>query len=208
MLVFFRDIQLVRDFQLESICQLSTYISYMRLFLSHLARGFHADSTVSNPRFEVVRVLRQYISYVTKAKEDKEDRAARHLLAQRESNNSKQPALREGNRRGTIDCRPDIVAYNLIKAANVGVNPGVTVGVVPGVDVGDMFSYRHQMSVVGLHQRPNQGIDYGFQPPPLDRTILIATAVVLMPKAGYVDNQDDGARILYAGMRSLQKNVV
>lgn len=155
---------------------------------------FHADSTVSTPRVEVARALQQYLFYINKAKDDR----ARELLAQRESTPNE--IVREGNRRG-LECRPDIVAYNDIKKAKADVNPGVNVGDLPGVQVGDIFTYRHQMAVVGLHRLPNVGIDYGHPPP---HNIPTATAIVLMPKAGYVDDKDDGITILYTGMPFLR----
>jgi hypothetical protein len=52
------------------------------------------------------------------------------------------------------------------------------------------------MAVVGLHRLPNVGIDYGH---PLPDMIPTATAIVLMPKAGYVDDKDYGNTILYTG---------
>jgi len=151
---------------------------------------FHADSTVSTPRVEVTRALQQYLHCINKAKDDR----ARELLAQRESTSN--DLVKEGNRRG-LECRPDIVAYNDIKRAKADVNPGVNVGDLPGVEVGDKFTYRHQMAVVGLHRLPNVGIDYGYPPPDM---IPTATAIVMMPKAGYVDDKDYGATILYTGM--------
>lgn len=88
------------------------------------------------------------------------------------------------------------MAYNELKKNKEDVNPGVLVGDLPGVEVGDKFTYRHQMAVVGLHRLPNVGIDYGYTFP--DNTIT-ATAIVLMPKAGYVDDVDNGDTILYTG---------
>lgn len=149
---------------------------------------FHADTTVSTPRYEVTRALQQYRSCIDKAKDDR----AKELLAQREFSSNELG----GNRRG-LECRPDIVAYNDIKKAKLDVNPGVNVGNLPGVEVGDTFTYRHQMAVVGLHRLPNVGIDYGYPPPAM---IPTATAIVMMPKAGYVDDKDYGSTILYTGM--------
>lgn len=95
-----------------------------------------------------------------------------------------------------LGSRAYIVAYNDVKKARADVNPGVIVGDIPGVEVGDTFTYRHQMAVVGLHRLPFAGIDYGHPPP---ENIPTATAVVMMPKAGYVDDKDFGTLILYTG---------
>lgn len=142
---------------------------------------------MATPRVEVTRALQQYLQFINEAKAHQE----RELLAQRESTSDK--LVREGARRG-LECRPDIVAYNAVKKANAVVNPGVRVGDLPGVEVGDTFTYRHQMAVVGLHHMPNVGIDYG-----RPDGIHTATAIVLMPKAGYDDDMDNGFRIVYTG---------
>ncbi|XP_024368171.1 uncharacterized protein [Physcomitrium patens] len=146
------------------------------------------DTTVSTPRFEVARALQQYHNYIIKAKQDRAEQ-----LSRRESTTNE--SVKEGYSRG-LECRPDIVAYNELKKNKEDVNPGVLVGDLPGVEVGDKFTYRHQMAVVGLHRLPNVGIDYGYTFP--DNTIT-ATAIVLMPKAGYVDDVDNGDTILYTG---------
>lgn len=157
---------------------------------------FNADGTVSAPRYEVTRALQQYRYYIDKAKDDRvkeyEAREARRDLVTND-------VPKEGSRRG-LDSRPDIVAYNDIKKAKADVNPGVNVGDLPGVEVGDTFTYRHQMAVVGLHRLPNVGIDYGYPPPD---NIPTATAIVMMPKAGYVDDKDYGTTILYTGRQHM-----
>lgn len=133
--------------------------------------------------------MQHYDYYITKAKNDR----AREALARTETTPNE--FVKEGNRRG-LECRPDIVAYNEMKRECEDVNPGITVGDLPGVEIGDRFTYRHQMAVVGLHRLPNVGIDYGYLP---SDSIPTATAIVLMPKAGYVDDKDYGNTILYTG---------
>lgn len=153
------------------------------------------DSTVSIPRLNVARAMQQYDYYITKAKTDR----AREALAR--TGATPNEVMKEENRRG-LECRPDIVAYNEMKRECGNVNPGVTVGNLPGVEIGDRFTYRHQMAVVGLHRLPNVGIDYGR---PLPDMIPTATAVVLMPKAGYLDDKDYGNTILYTGQGGRKK---
>ena len=146
-----------------------------------------ADSTVSTPRINVARAMQQYDAFIAKAKHDR----IKEALARTASNPSE--IGREGLKRG-LECRPDIVAYNDMKRDFV--NPEITVGDLPGIEIGDRFTYRHQMAVIGLHRLPNVGIDYGHPPPDM---IPTATAIVLMPKAGYVDDKDYGNTILYTG---------
>ncbi|KAG0614600.1 hypothetical protein M758_6G189400 [Ceratodon purpureus] len=153
------------------------------------------DSTVSTPRINVTHAMKTYTYYINKAKNDR----AREALARMEATPNE--FVKEGHRRG-LDCRPDIVAYNEMKKVSGDVNPGIIVGDLPGVEIGDKFTYRHQMAVVGLHRLPNVGIDYGYPPP---HSIPTATAIVLMPKAGYVDDKDYGNTILYTGQGGRKK---
>lgn len=104
--------------------------------------------------------------------------------------------VKEGPTRRGLGCRPDIVAYSEMKKACENLNPDVTVGDLPGIEIGDIFTHRHQIAAVGLHRLPNAGIDYGTR---LLDMIPIAGAVVLVPKAGYVDDKDYGNTILYTG---------
>lgn len=134
--------------------------------------------------------MKQYDYYVKKARNDRA--IARTVSTSNEF-------VKEGNKRG-LECRPDIVAYNEMKKECGNVNPTIVVGDLPGVQIGDQFTYRHQMAVVGLHRLPNVGIDYGHPPPDM---IPTATAIVLMPKAGYLDDKDYGNTILYTGIRGI-----
>lgn len=135
-----------------------------------------ADGGVGTARYHVVRALALYRHYLEKAK------AKRNAIA----------AL-QGNHR---TYRLDIIAYNKVKTANMIVNAELHVGDVPGVEVGDAFTYRHQMAVVGLHRHPFVGIEFRI---PLPNKIPTATAIVMMTKTSYADDQDFGNLIVYTG---------
>lgn len=70
------------------------------------------------------------------------------------------------------------------------------VGSVPGVEIGDLFFYRKELCMFGLHRPLQSGIDYrsahrsSFGVP-------IATSIVL--SGGYEDDDDKGDELVYSG---------
>ncbi|KAG0601171.1 hypothetical protein M758_11G089600 [Ceratodon purpureus] len=152
---------------------------------SSISSAYAPDSTVSNVRHDFLRAMQRYEYHINKAKTDRAKEG------------------KEGPAKRGLECRPDIVAYNEMKKARESLNPEITVGYLPGIDIGDIFTYRHQMAAVGLHRLPNAGIDYGTHH--LDM-IPIAGAIVLVPKAGYVDDMDYGNIIHYTGQGGRKKH--
>ncbi|XP_059285538.1 histone-lysine N-methyltransferase family member SUVH9-like [Lycium ferocissimum] len=78
-----------------------------------------------------------------------------------------------------------------------------TVGAIPGVIVGDLFIYRMELCVVGLHGTPQAGIDYL----PANQSSNgepIATSVIA--SGGYEDDEDAGDVIIYTGQGGQDKN--
>ena len=63
-----------------------------------------------------------------------------------------------------------------------------------------IVTYGQQKALIGLHRLPSAGIDLEHSPPDM---IPMATAIVLMPKARYVDNKDYGNTIAYTAKLSL-----
>ncbi|KAI9094794.1 hypothetical protein K1719_026600 [Acacia pycnantha] len=70
------------------------------------------------------------------------------------------------------------------------------VGAIPGVNVGDLFLYRMELLVVGLHCQTQAGIDYLPASMSPNRE-PIATSVIV--SGGYEDDIDDGDVIIYTG---------
>ncbi|GFQ02605.1 histone-lysine n-methyltransferase family member suvh9 [Phtheirospermum japonicum] len=70
------------------------------------------------------------------------------------------------------------------------------VGDIPGVSIGDVFFFRMELCVVGLHGQPQAGIDYV----PASQSSNgepIATSVIV--SGGYEDDEDAGDVIVYTG---------
>lgn len=149
-----------------------------------------ADTTLTTPREAVRRTMDVYNFCVQEAQLKIEEQ---RLISAHSSFQTDQPSPSVSN------VRVDIQAYREVKKENMDVNRNLIVGDVPGIEVGDVFNFRHQMAVVGLHHLPNVGIAYGYPDPDKDIT---ATAVACVPKGGYNDNIDDGHSVLYTGLIS------
>lgn len=70
------------------------------------------------------------------------------------------------------------------------------VGDIPGVRIGDVFFFRMELCVVGLHGHPQAGIDYV----PASQSSSgepIATSIIV--SGGYEDDEDAGDVIVYTG---------
>ncbi|KAK4792239.1 hypothetical protein SAY86_022674 [Trapa natans] len=70
------------------------------------------------------------------------------------------------------------------------------VGPIPGVYVGDMFLYRMELCVVGLHGQPQAGIDY-LTASESSNGEPIATSIIV--SGGYEDDEDSGEVLIYSG---------
>ncbi|KAJ4883477.1 hypothetical protein Rs2_33570 [Raphanus sativus] len=96
---------------------------------------------------------------------------------------------------GTIK-RGDLKAGSICMSRGVRTNTKKRPGVVPGVEIGDVFFFRFEMCLVGLHSPSMAGIDYllvkgetGEEP--------IATSIV---SSGYYDNDEGNPDVLvYTG---------
>lgn len=77
------------------------------------------------------------------------------------------------------------------------------VGAIPGICIGDVFLYRMELCVVGLHGQPQAGIDY--LPGSMSSNgEPIATSVIV--SGGYEDDVDEGDVIIYSGHGGQDKN--
>uniref|UniRef100_A0A7N0V0G4 Uncharacterized protein n=1 Tax=Kalanchoe fedtschenkoi TaxID=63787 RepID=A0A7N0V0G4_KALFE len=92
--------------------------------------------------------------------------------------------------------RPDLRAGSVLLGKGIRTNSTKRIGAVPGVNVGDMFYFRMEMCLVGLHAPSMAGIDY--------MTIKInkeeePVAVSVVSSGGYEDDTDDPDFLIYSG---------
>ncbi|CAL9096388.1 unnamed protein product [Musa textilis] len=99
--------------------------------------------------------------------------------------------------------RPDLKAGTIMMSSDLRANMVKRIGQVPGVAVGDIFYFRIEMCLVGLHGQSVAGIDYmtarfGNEDDP------VALGVV---SAGVYDNEEDNVDVLiYSGQGSSSKD--
>jgi euchromatic histone-lysine N-methyltransferase len=92
--------------------------------------------------------------------------------------------------------RADFKASVLMRQNNMRINDKKTIGPVPGVQIGDIFFYRIEMNILGLHVPTMAGIDF-----------LPAThvgkdgrlAVSIISSGGYENDEDDTDTLVYTG---------
>ncbi|XP_004253015.1 histone-lysine N-methyltransferase family member SUVH9-like [Solanum lycopersicum] len=100
--------------------------------------------------------------------------------------------------------RGDLKASQMMREHGLWLNRDKrTVGPIPGVLVGDLFLYRMELCVVGLHGTPQAGIDYL----PANQSSNgepIATSIIA--SGGYEDDEDAGDVIIYTGQGGQDKN--
>ncbi|KAK7250696.1 hypothetical protein RIF29_33290 [Crotalaria pallida] len=100
--------------------------------------------------------------------------------------------------------RGDLRAASLMRENNLWLNRDKrVVGAIPGIYVGDMFLFRMELCVLGLHGQIQAGIDY--LPGSMSSNgEPIATSVIV--SGGYEDDLDDGEVIVYTGQGGQEKN--
>ncbi|KAJ0042497.1 hypothetical protein Pint_18396 [Pistacia integerrima] len=94
--------------------------------------------------------------------------------------------------------RPDLKASTVLTNKGIRTNIKKRVGVVPGVEVGDIFYFRMEMNLVGLHFPCMAGIDYmGLKINQEEEPV----AVSIVSSGGYEDNVEDGDGyvLIYSG---------
>ncbi|CAK9139573.1 unnamed protein product [Ilex paraguariensis] len=100
--------------------------------------------------------------------------------------------------------RGDLKAAALMRDCGLWLNRDKRiVGSIPGVHIGDVFFFRMELCVVGLHGQPQAGIDYV----PASQSSNgepIATSVIV--SGGYEDDEDAGDVIVYTGHGGQDKN--
>ncbi|XP_019165750.1 PREDICTED: histone-lysine N-methyltransferase, H3 lysine-9 specific SUVH1-like [Ipomoea nil] len=98
--------------------------------------------------------------------------------------------------------RPDLKAGTMLMTKGVRSNQTKRVGNVPGIEVGDIFFFRMELCVVGLHSPSMAGIDY--------MSVKLSTddepiAVSIVSSGGYDDEGDDGDVLIYTGQGGVQR---
>ncbi|XAR55835.1 Histone-lysine N-methyltransferase [Bertholletia excelsa] len=92
--------------------------------------------------------------------------------------------------------RPDLRAGAILMNKGVRTNIKKRVGTVPGVEVGDIFFFRMELCLVGLHAPSMAGIDYMSVKLSQDEEPL---AVSIVSSGGYEDNVENGDFLIYSG---------
>ncbi|GMH29440.1 hypothetical protein Nepgr_031283 [Nepenthes gracilis] len=92
--------------------------------------------------------------------------------------------------------RPDLRAGTILMNKGIRTNIKKRVGAVPGVEVGDIFFFRMEMCLVGLHAPCMAGIDYMSLKVTQNEEPL---AVSIVYSGGYEDNAENGDVLIYSG---------
>ncbi|KAL1553915.1 Histone-lysine N-methyltransferase, H3 lysine-9 specific suvh1 [Salvia divinorum] len=99
--------------------------------------------------------------------------------------------------------RPDLKSSNLLMTKGVRTNNLKRTGHVPGVDVGDIFFFRMELCLVGLHAPSMAGIDY------MSVKVTVSedpVAVSIVSSGGYDDDDGDDTNVLiYSGQGGVQR---
>ncbi|OAY28166.1 histone-lysine N-methyltransferase family member SUVH9 [Manihot esculenta] len=93
--------------------------------------------------------------------------------------------------------RGDLLASSVMRDRGLWLNRDKRiVGSIPGVQVGDLFFFRMELCVVGLHGHTQAGIDYLPASQSSSRE-PIATSIIV--SGGYEDDEDSGDMLIYTG---------
>ncbi|KAJ8773924.1 hypothetical protein K2173_009355 [Erythroxylum novogranatense] len=98
--------------------------------------------------------------------------------------------------------RPDLKAGNILMSKGVRTNMKKRIGAVPGVEIGDIFFFRFEMCLVGLHSQSMAGIDYMIVKINLEDEPL---AVSIVSSGGYGDETEDSNFLIYSGHGGINK---
>ncbi|XP_028773436.1 histone-lysine N-methyltransferase family member SUVH9-like [Neltuma alba] len=105
---------------------------------------------------------------------------------------------------GAKRMRGDLRAASLMRDRGLWLNRDKRiVGAIPGIYIGDLFFFRMELVVVGLHGQPQAGIDY-LPSSQSTNGEPIATSVIV--SGGYEDDEDGGDVIIYTGHGGQAKN--
>uniref|UniRef100_A0A2P2K099 Uncharacterized protein MANES_03G157200 n=1 Tax=Rhizophora mucronata TaxID=61149 RepID=A0A2P2K099_RHIMU len=93
--------------------------------------------------------------------------------------------------------RGDLRAASIMRDSGLWLNRDKRiVGSVPGIEIGDLFFFRMELCVVGLHGHVQAGIDY-LPASQSSNGEPIATSIIV--SGGYEDDEDAGDTLIYTG---------
>ncbi|GLT76394.1 hypothetical protein SLA2020_480570 [Shorea laevis] len=92
--------------------------------------------------------------------------------------------------------RADLKAGNVLMSKGVRTNMKKRIGSVPGIEFGEIFFFRIELCVVGLHAQTMGGIDYINVRGDLEQETL---AVSIVSSGGYDDEAEEANVLIYSG---------
>ncbi|KAJ6794578.1 histone-lysine N-methyltransferase family member SUVH9-like [Iris pallida] len=100
--------------------------------------------------------------------------------------------------------RPDLKSAALMKNRDLWLNRDKRIiGSIPGINVGDIYFFRMEICVIGLHGQVQAGIDY--VPASLSSSgEPVATSIIV--SGGYEDDDDKGYELIYTGQGGQDRN--
>ncbi|MED6112928.1 Histone-lysine N-methyltransferase member suvh2 [Stylosanthes scabra] len=120
--------------------------------------------------------------------------------------NNPPEAVNNDEAEGKKRLRGDLIAAQMMKKQHLWLNRDKRiVGAIPGIYVGDVFLFRMELCVLGLHGQIQAGIDYlaaSMSP----NNEPIATSVII--SGGYEDDMDQGDVVVYTGQGGQATNSV
>ncbi|KAE8657583.1 Histone-lysine N-methyltransferase, H3 lysine-9 specific SUVH3 [Hibiscus syriacus] len=90
--------------------------------------------------------------------------------------------------------RADLKAGNTMMSKGVRTNMKKRIGAVPGVEIGDIFFFRFELCLVGLHSQSMAGIDY--MKGDLEGELV---ALSIVSSGGYDNDAEDPDILIYSG---------
>jgi [histone H3]-lysine9 N-dimethyltransferase len=99
--------------------------------------------------------------------------------------------------------RADLKAGAIMMASNIRANSGKRVGTVPGVEIGDIFYFRMELCIIGLHAPSMGGIDYMTTKFGKDED---SVAICIVSAGGYENEDDDTDVLVYSGQGGNNRN--
>ncbi|KAG9136635.1 hypothetical protein Leryth_004433 [Lithospermum erythrorhizon] len=98
--------------------------------------------------------------------------------------------------------QPNLKAGKLLMSKEIRTNKTKKIGHVAGVEVGDIFFFRMELCLVGLHAPSMAGIDYITVKASGDEHPV---AVSIVSSGGYDDDGNDGDVLIYTGQGGVQR---
>ncbi|KZV48773.1 histone-lysine N-methyltransferase, H3 lysine-9 specific SUVH1-like [Dorcoceras hygrometricum] len=111
--------------------------------------------------------------------------------------------LEEANDMATaIARRPDLKAGKHLMTRGIRTNSTKRIGHVPGIEVGDIFFFRMELCIAGLHSQSMGGIDYLSVRVTVDEEPV---ALSIVSAGGYGDEGDGVDVLIYTGQGGVQR---